>query len=50
MNNAKKLEILGDSARYDRCNYINSSVESFLRGKIPGVYNASTRMVARYLY
>jgi putative DNA modification/repair radical SAM protein len=42
MNNAKKLEILGDSARYDRCNYINSSVESFLRGKIPGVYNAST--------
>ncbi|MGO9387644.1 MAG: putative DNA modification/repair radical SAM protein [Methanobacterium sp.] len=42
MNNVKKLEILGESAQYDRCNYINPSVESFLKGKIPGVYNAST--------
>jgi putative DNA modification/repair radical SAM protein len=42
MNNAKKLEILGESARYDRCNYINSSVESFLKAKLPGIYNATT--------
>jgi len=42
MNKTKKLEILGESARYDRCNHINSSIESFLSSKIPGVYNAST--------
>ena len=42
MNKAKKLDILGESARYDRCNYLNSSVESFLRSKIPGIYHAST--------
>ncbi len=42
MNKVKKLEILSESAKYDRCNYINSNVESFLGSKIPGIYHAST--------
>lgn len=43
MNNAKKLKVLGESAKYDRCNYANFNVDNFLSGKIPGIYNASTR-------
>lgn len=39
----KKLEILGESARYDRCNYISTNVENFLNNKLPGIYHASTR-------
>ncbi len=43
MNNAKKLKVLGESAKYDRCNYANFNIDNFLSGKIPGIYNASTR-------
>lgn len=42
-NLSKKLEILGESARYDRCNYISTNVENFLNNKLPGIYHASTR-------
>lgn len=42
MNSVKRLEILGESAKYDRCNHVNTTVENFLRSKIPGIYNAST--------
>ena len=41
MNRVKKMEILGDSARYDRCNYGNFNTDNFLSGKIPGIYNAT---------
>ena len=40
---SKKLAILGESAQYDRCNYVNSNVENFLTGKIPGIYHATTQ-------
>lgn len=43
MSRARKLKILGESARYDRCNYANYNVDNFLTRKIPGIYNASTR-------
>lgn len=42
MNIAKKLEILGESAKYDRCNYIKPNLEKLLTGKIPGIYHATT--------
>jgi putative DNA modification/repair radical SAM protein len=41
MNSAKKLEILGESAKYDRCNYSNFNVENFLSRKIPGIYEST---------
>lgn len=42
MNIVKKMEILGDSAKYDRCNYANFNPENFFSDKLPGVYNATT--------
>lgn len=42
MNKAKKLEILGENAKYDRCNYFNLNVDNFLSPKTPGIYNATT--------
>ena len=42
MNKAKKLEILGETAKYDRCNYSNINVDNFLSRKIPGIYHATT--------
>lgn len=42
-NLSKKLEILGESAKFDRCNYINTNTENFLVNKLPGIYHASTR-------
>lgn len=42
-NLSSKLEILGESAKYDRCNYINTNVDNFLVGNLPGIYHASTR-------
>jgi putative DNA modification/repair radical SAM protein len=42
MNKAKKLEILGETAKYDRCNYSNINVDNFLSQKIPGIYHATT--------
>jgi putative DNA modification/repair radical SAM protein len=42
MNKVKKMEILGDSARYDLCNYGNYNTDNFLSGKLPGIYNATT--------
>ena len=41
MNKVKKMEILGDSARYDLCNYSNYNTDNFLSGKLPGIYNAT---------
>lgn len=43
VNLSKKLEILGESAKFDRCNHINANVENFLVNQLPGIYNASTR-------
>ncbi len=42
-NLSKKLEILGESAKFDRCSYINTNVDNFLAKQLPGIYNASTR-------
>jgi putative DNA modification/repair radical SAM protein len=41
MNRVKKMEILGDSARYDLCNHNNYKPDNFLSGKLPGIYNAT---------
>ena len=41
MNRVKKMVILGDSARYDLCNYGNYNPDNFLSGKLPGIYNAT---------
>lgn len=42
-NLSKKLEILGESAKFDRCNYINTNTDNFLANKLPGIYHASIR-------
>jgi putative DNA modification/repair radical SAM protein len=42
MNKIKKMDILGDSARYDLCNYGNYNPDNFLSRKLPGIYNATT--------
>lgn len=42
MNITRKLEILGESAKYDRCSYIKPNLENLLSGKIPGIYHATT--------
>lgn len=42
-NLSKKLEILGESAKFDRCNYINNNPDNFLMKNLPGIYQASTR-------
>ena len=41
MNKIKKMDILGESARYDLCNYGNFNPDNFLSGKLPGIYNAT---------
>jgi putative DNA modification/repair radical SAM protein len=41
MNKVRKMEILGESAKYDRCNYGNYNTDNFLSGKFPGIYNAT---------
>jgi len=41
MNKIKKMDILGDSARYDLCNYGNYNPDNFLSRKLPGIYNAT---------
>ncbi|MGZ7068132.1 MAG: radical SAM protein [Methanobacterium sp.] len=40
--NLEKLRVLGESAKYDRCNYLSGNIETFADGKIPGVYNSTT--------
>ena len=42
MNTIKKLKVLGESAKYDLCNYVDPSLETYLSGKIPGVYNSTS--------
>jgi predicted DNA-binding helix-hairpin-helix protein len=42
MNRIKKMEILGESARYDRCNYGNFNPDNFFNEKLPGIYNAKS--------
>ena len=42
MNRVKKMEILGDSARYDLCNYSNYNPDNILSRKLPGIYNATS--------
>jgi predicted DNA-binding helix-hairpin-helix protein len=36
------MEILGESARYDRCNYGNFNPDNFFNEKLPGIYNAKS--------
>ena len=43
MNKVKKMEILGDSARYNLCNHANYNSDNFLSGQLPGVYNATSQ-------
>jgi len=42
MNARTKLKILGESAKYDLCNYATYSPETFISGRIPGIYNATS--------
>jgi putative DNA modification/repair radical SAM protein len=42
-NLAKKLDILGESAKFDRCNYIGTNSDNFLLKNLPGIYQASTQ-------
>ncbi len=39
--NLEKLRILGESAKYDLCNYVSGNIETYAEGKIPGVYNST---------
>jgi len=41
MNRIKRMEILGESARYDRCNYGNFNPDNFFSENLPGIYNAT---------
>lgn len=41
MNRVRKMAILGESAKYDRCNYGNYNPDNFLSDKLPGIYNAT---------
>lgn len=41
MNTLQKLKVLGESAKYDLCNYVDPCLESYISGKIPGVYNST---------
>lgn len=38
--NLEKLKVLGESAKYDLCNYVSGNIETYAEGKIPGVYNS----------
>lgn len=40
--NLEKLRVLGESAKYDRCNYVSGNIETYAEGKIPGVYNSTS--------
>lgn len=40
--NLEKLRALGESAKYDLCNYVSGNIETYADGKIPGVYNSTT--------
>ncbi len=42
MNCLKKLKVLGESARYDLCNYVEPGIETYLSGKAPGIYNSTS--------
>lgn len=42
MNTLKKLKVLGESAKYDLCNYVDPNFETYASGKIPGVYNSTS--------
>lgn len=42
MSTIDKLKILGESAKYDLCNYVDPSLETYVSGKIPGVYNSTS--------
>jgi len=42
MNSLKKLKILGESAKYDLCNYVDPGIETYISGKIPGIYNSTS--------
>ncbi|MGB9936343.1 MAG: radical SAM protein [Methanobacterium sp.] len=42
MMNLEKLRALGESAKYDLCNYVSGNVETYAEGRIPGVYNSTT--------
>lgn len=42
MNALEKLKILGESAKYDLCNYVSPNIETYASGKIPGVYNSKS--------
>jgi len=41
MNTLKKLKVLGESAKYDLCNYVEQSPEAYISGKIPGIYDST---------
>ena len=40
--NLEKLRALGESAKYDLCNYVSGNIETYAEGKIPGVYNSTS--------
>ncbi len=40
--NLKKLKILGESAKYDLCNYIYPGIDTYLSGKFPGIYTSTS--------
>ena len=42
MSAIQKLKILGESAKYDLCNYVDPNLETYVSGKIPGVYNSTS--------
>jgi putative DNA modification/repair radical SAM protein len=42
MNKIEKLKVLGESAKYDLCNYVDPTLETYISGKIPGVYNSTS--------
>lgn len=41
MSTIQKLKVLGESARYDLCNYVDPNLETYISGKMPGVYNST---------
>ncbi len=41
MNKVQKLKVLGESAKYDLCNYVDLNLETYAAGKIPGIYNST---------
>ncbi|MCZ3365712.1 MULTISPECIES: putative DNA modification/repair radical SAM protein [Methanobacterium] len=41
MNSLQKLKVLGESAKYDLCNYADPNFETYASGKMLGVYNST---------